>query len=101
MDLSTSVRAFDRPLRLNLCERDDILWLHAVAADWNGFSWFDSLGLRAPTLVLRSDASGAWGCRALLIFIRCLGELDGTDSLQQVLYSTGQLLSRAKELTRM
>ena len=64
IDLSTSVRALDRPLRLNRCARDDILWWHAVAADWNGCSWFDSLGLRAPTLVLRSDASGAWGCGA-------------------------------------
>ena len=64
IDLSTSVRALDRPLRLNRCARDDILWWHAVAADLNRCSWFDSLGLRAPTLVLRSDASGAWGCGA-------------------------------------
>ena len=55
IDLSTSVRALDRPLRLNRCARDDILWWHAVAADWNGCSWLESLGLRAPSLVLRSD----------------------------------------------
>ena len=62
--LSASVRLLDRPLRLNRSARDDILWWHAVAADWKGCSWFDSLGLRAPSVVLRSDASGSWGCGA-------------------------------------
>ena len=64
--LSASVRSLDRPLRLNRSARDDILWWHAVAADWNGCSWFDSLGLRSPSVVLRSDASGSWGCGAFV-----------------------------------
>ena len=62
IDLSTSVRLLDRPLRLNCSAHEDIAWWHAMAADWNGVGWFDALGLRSPSVFLQSDASGSWGC---------------------------------------
>ena len=62
IDLLTSVRLLDRPLRLNCSASEDIAWWHAMAADWNGVGWFDALGLRSPSVFLQSDASGSWGC---------------------------------------
>ena len=50
IDLSTSVRLLDRPLRLNCSAREDMPWWLAMAADWNGVGWFDALGLRSPSV---------------------------------------------------
>ena len=53
----------DHYVRLNLGARADLAWWHCFLCDWNGSSFFP---LSAPSHHVYSDASGLFGCGALM-----------------------------------
>ena len=55
-------------VRLNAAARADIVWWHLFTEEWNGISilWDSSTVL--PEFNIFSDASGSWGCGAVVSF---------------------------------
>ena len=67
IDLSTSTAQLDSKLRLNRDARADLAWWDAFVGDWNGVSLLSSLGTQTHTIRVQSDASGLWGCGAVIV----------------------------------
>ena len=60
------VRELDYFTRLNQGFRSDLYWWHIFLQDWNGVSLLQQAGTVRPHMTLHTDASGTWGCGALL-----------------------------------
>ena len=60
------VRELDYFTRLNQGFRSDLYWWHIFLQDWNGVSLLQQAGTVQPHMTLHTDASGTWGCGALL-----------------------------------
>ena len=67
IDLSTSTAQLDSKLRLNRDARADLAWWYAFVGDWNGVSLLSSLRTQTHTIRVQSDASGLWGCGAVIV----------------------------------
>ena len=53
--------------RLNKAFRSDLFWWHIFLQSWNGFSILrHPILLRSPDFIAQTDASGVWGCAAVL-----------------------------------
>ena len=52
--------------RLNISFRSDVLWWHTFLQAWNGFSILRHPAISHPEFWAQTDASGAWGCAAVL-----------------------------------
>jgi len=65
--LSTLVKSMDGYVRLNLSARADIRWWSIYASQWNGTSMMARLEKDRPQHFVTSDASGSWGCGAILV----------------------------------
>ena len=64
IDLASSRKLLDHPLRLNTQFRSDLLWWHLFLEDWNGVSCLQIHTNASPDITLYTDASGSWGCAA-------------------------------------
>ena len=64
IDLSAVATELHHRIRLNLAFRSDLQWWDIFLEDWNGVSVFAGVTQTPPAVVLTSDASGTWGCRA-------------------------------------
>ena len=60
------VRELDYFTRLNQGFRSDLYWWHIFLQDWNSVSLLQQAGTVRPHMTLHTDASGTWGCGALL-----------------------------------
>ena len=65
IDLASSCKLLDHPLRLNLEFRSDLLWWHLFLEEWNGVSCLQMHTSAPPDITLFTDASGSWGCAAV------------------------------------
>lgn len=61
IDLSARFSKLDHHIRLNAQFRSDLQWWSLFLLQWNGTGFFQP---KTPTVVVASDASGAWGCGA-------------------------------------
>ena len=52
--------------RLNVQFCSDVMWWHFFIQSWNGLSIICSLNPVSHNLVIQTDASGSWGCGAVL-----------------------------------
>ena len=81
IDLSKVPKALHHFVRLNSEARSDIQWWQAFACRWNGVGLLSALGQSIPSVWIRSDASGGWGCGALCggawLQLHWAGELSG------------------------
>ena len=66
IELSKLPRRLDHQVRLSLPARSDIMWWHTYISLWNGRAFFPLSS--SPEVTLTTDASGSWGCGALLSF---------------------------------
>ena len=66
---------------MNSEARSDIQWWQAFACRWNGVGLLSALGQSIPSVWIRSDASGGWGCSSLCggawLQLQWAGELSG------------------------
>lgn len=65
IDLSKIPKELHHFVRLNHEARSDILWWKTFIGRWNGVGLLSALGCVKPSICLRSDASGQWGCGAV------------------------------------
>ena len=81
IDLSKVPKALHHFVRLNSEARSDIQWWQAFACRWNGVGLLSALGQSTPSVWIRSDASGGWGCGAFCgdawLQLQWAGELSG------------------------
>ena len=70
IQLSTQVHLLNHFVRLNTNARADLGWWNAFLSDWNGRSFLSLLGQQKPDIVVQSDASGNWGCGAVVLETR-------------------------------
>ena len=66
ISLASTLKGLDHHCRLNYAFRSDLEWWHKFLAGWNSVSLFWEVDKLNPDLTLLSDASGHWGCGALL-----------------------------------
>ena len=66
ISLASTLKGLDHHCRLNHAFRSDLEWWHKFLAGWNNVSIFWEVDKLNPDLTLLSDASGQWGCGALL-----------------------------------
>ena len=61
LDLSMTIKQFDRRILLNVSSRADLEWWWQFGLQWNGVSMMRSVvAAEQPQLVLETDASGTW-----------------------------------------
>lgn len=65
INLSTSVQHLHYFVRLEKEAQADLHSWDTFMADWNGTSLLQAVGLLTPSISLRPDASGNWGCGAV------------------------------------
>ena len=65
ISLASTLKGLDRLCHLNYAFRSDLEWWHKFLAGWN-VSLFWEVDMLNPDLTLLSDASGQWGCGALM-----------------------------------
>ncbi len=65
IDLSTTVKALNRYVRLSASARSDIEWWFQYCVSWNGTSMMSMVNKARPDCEIVSDASGSWGCGAI------------------------------------
>ena len=66
IDLSSTVKELHHFTRLNRDARSDIAWWARLISQWNGQGLLAAEGRLLPSIAVRSDASGSWGCGAVL-----------------------------------
>ena len=64
INLASSFKLLDHPVRLNTEFKSDLMWWHLFLNKWNGVSCLHIHTRRPPDLEFYTDASGAWGCGA-------------------------------------
>jgi hypothetical protein len=78
IDVSKMVKHPDHFIRLNAAARSYIMWWYEFACLWNGVSMLSDKRRANPDVLVMSDASGKWGCRAYCEGDRFLGAQDGS-----------------------
>ena len=63
-DLGKVVKHPDHHLHLLAGVRSDLAWWFEFLEAWNGVSWMIAANKIVPDVILTSDASGSWGCKA-------------------------------------
>lgn len=66
IDLSTVPKQLHYYVRLNQEARSDICWWAKFIEHWNGYGLLAAVGGLLPSVAIQSDASGSWGCGAVL-----------------------------------
>lgn len=61
---SSCTRHLNRPVRLNVQCRSDLMWWQTFASRWNGRELWKPV---LPQVTCFTDASGKWGCGAVLV----------------------------------
>ena len=63
--VAAQVKELDHFTRLNKGFRSDLYWWHTFVGDWNGRGFLQAAqGEQKPTIIIQTDASGAWSCGA-------------------------------------
>ena len=63
--VAAQVKELNHFTRLNKGFRSDLYWWHTFVSDWNGRGFLQvEQGEQKPTIIIQTDASGAWGCGA-------------------------------------
>ena len=64
INLASSFKHLDHPIRLNADFKSDLMWWHLFLHTWNGVSCLHTHTRHPPDLEFYTDASGTWGCGA-------------------------------------